>query len=176
MNQASETLLFVASTRGNALVVSIILSKAYLHLAQYPHATNPLIAAIQHGYAGIAFQLIAGDPNFEMTEPILNVVAGNPRIGEQVRKAMLTGARLPRITLETMIVMLQQFDDWLMELMLARAPYFQITEGILKAAAGNARCNKMVMRMLLARDRTVGITKAIAMAAARNSRRGELVM
>jgi hypothetical protein len=60
-------------------------------------------------------------------------------------------------------------DEAVLAAILARYADIEITEAVLKAAAGNQKKSKEVMKLLLARDSNIKITKAVLTAAAGNS-------
>lgn len=68
-NKRGETLLFVASMRGNGWVVNMLLGKgACVNTGSSAYGSNPLMAAIRHGHWRAAVQLLNNGANTSATE------------------------------------------------------------------------------------------------------------
>lgn len=176
-NSRGETLLFVASIRGNEWAVNVLLRKgADINSGSSSFGSCPLVAAIKQEQLATTFQLIDRgarapgvgkgfevvalegseefleaamnrDQNFKTTEAVLMAAAGNLQFG-----------------IEAMIMFL------------AKDPSKKITEPVMVAAARNVRCSERLISMLLDRDPNIKITESVAIAAAGNSQCGRELM
>ena len=143
-NTAGGTLLYVAAHQGHSATVKILLDrKADTNSGKTRYARNPLMVAIK---------------NYRV--PVVNMLLDH---GADVRA---NGCRYLSIERAASA----EGDEAVLAAVLARYADIEITEAVLKAAAGNQKESKEVMKLLLARDSNIKITKAVLTAAAGNWR------
>ena len=139
-NTKGGTPLYVATYQGHSTTVKILLDrKADTNSGKTRYARNPLMVAIK---------------NYSV--PVVNMLLDH---GADVRA---NGCRYLAIERAASA----EGDEAVLAAVLARYADIEITEAVLKAAAGNKNKSKEVMKLLLARDSNIKITKAVLTAAA----------
>lgn len=77
-NGFGESLLFVASMRGNNRVVDLLLTKLMnVDAGDSTFLRNAILISIEHRHATLAVQLIDADPTFKISENLVNVSIGD---------------------------------------------------------------------------------------------------
>lgn len=205
INTAGETLLSVASKRGNELVMDILLGSGTGVCIRPRTYAGAVLAATRGGHAGALVKLLDwGKSQGAYGSGFQNILEMGARFGNAatVKAIMQWGGIVTHPVLAAMIKdrprdtgFLPVRDDEtqitegvlvaaaanerngreVIEVLLARATNIAITETVL-VAAGNNRNATEIFEVLLARDATIEITEAILVAAAANNRNGTKFM
>ncbi|RFU32693.1 hypothetical protein B7463_g3641, partial [Scytalidium lignicola] len=114
-------------------------------------------------------------PDTNITKELVNAALGNKKRAYQIMKTLLIQVDQPEIPEEAVIAIAAISDKSIMELLLIYHRETQITEEIIRAAAGNEEDGEGVIKLLLKQARGVRITEDALKAAVGNRKKGKQV-
>jgi predicted transcriptional regulator len=182
-NDAQETPLYLASSRGHTATVRLLLQNGAdinhpTHRETTYRDTAPLTAAIRLHNSKLLDLLLDAGAIFTGTEYHSIVLTGAFCGNGVVMQQLLQRDASIEITEDIVIAAAENRDsgEEVMQVLLQKDPSIEITEAIVIEAAGNGDSGKEVMQQLLQKDPSIEITEAIVIEAAGNRSKGKEVM